>query len=200
MFPKMKERMETLINEINECRGRIRLIQGTEEMAQSIHYLRSGDKTINSYLEIGSAAGGTAYVFNKFFDIDTTVLIDDNCHATAGYRHDILIDIDYIEFIGNSQSKEAVAFVRNLDRMFDVVFIDGDHTYEGASADVVNYSPFVSPGGYLIMHDTVSAPGVKRVFEGVKNAGCFSVVEFYTGWCGTGIIKNAKTKQRRSAT
>ena len=149
--------------------GGINLQQIPEEIAQCISYLKDGDKTIKSYLEIGSAGGGTAYVFNKFFDINTTVLIDDNNHGDSKHRDGVLSDIDYVEFIGNSQSREAVEFVNNLNRTFDVVFIDGDHEYPGVSGDVINYSRFVAPGGYLILHDTVGAPGVRKVFNGEQN-------------------------------
>jgi predicted O-methyltransferase YrrM len=36
---------------------------------------------------------------------------------------------------------------------YDLIFIDGDHTYEGCLRDVVQYVPFVRPGGLFILHD-----------------------------------------------
>jgi len=174
--------------------GGIHLAQVPKEIAQCIDYIRNGDELIDSYLEIGSLAGGTAYVFDRFFDIDTMVLIDDNSREQSKLRDSILADVDYIEFIGNSQSREAFEFVNNLNRMFGVVFIDADHEYDGVSHDVMTYSRFVSPGGYLILHDTIGCPGVKRVFGGMKASGNFtSVVEFadYDHWrpCGIGVVK-----------
>lgn len=172
--------------------GGVCLQQVPSEIVNCIAYLKDGDKSIGSYLEVGSAAGGTAYIFDMFFDIDTMVLIDDNCLNASKYRDDILADVDRIEFIGNSQSKEAVEFVKNLNQTFDVVFIDGDHEYPGVSQDVVNYSKYVTPGGYLIMHDTATAPGVRRVFNGIKNSGEFaSIIEFVgvVPCCGIGVIK-----------
>lgn len=35
----------------------------------------------------------------------------------------------------------------------DLLFIDGDHTYEGVKADFQNYSPMVSKGGMVVFHD-----------------------------------------------
>jgi len=35
----------------------------------------------------------------------------------------------------------------------DLLFIDGDHSYEGCARDVMQYVPFVRPGGYFILHD-----------------------------------------------
>jgi len=36
---------------------------------------------------------------------------------------------------------------------FDVVFIDGDHSYEGVVADIEAYMPYVRDGGMLCGHD-----------------------------------------------
>jgi FkbM family methyltransferase len=36
---------------------------------------------------------------------------------------------------------------------YDVLIIDGDHSYAGVKADFVNYAPFVKRGGYIIVDD-----------------------------------------------
>lgn len=37
---------------------------------------------------------------------------------------------------------------------FDLIFIDGDHSFEGCLADVARYVPkYLKPGGYFILHD-----------------------------------------------
>jgi hypothetical protein len=38
-------------------------------------------------------------------------------------------------------------------RKLDLLFIDGDHTYEGVKADYELYSRFVRPGGVIAFHD-----------------------------------------------
>jgi predicted O-methyltransferase YrrM len=35
----------------------------------------------------------------------------------------------------------------------DLLFVDGDHSYEGCMADLVNWFPHVVPGGHIVMHD-----------------------------------------------
>ncbi len=35
----------------------------------------------------------------------------------------------------------------------DVCFIDGDHTYEGASGDIVGWLPHMRTGGFMAVHD-----------------------------------------------
>jgi predicted O-methyltransferase YrrM len=44
----------------------------------------------------------------------------------------------------------------------DLVFIDGDHSYEGVKLDVERFSPRVRPGGRCVFHDQ-DRPGVSRV-------------------------------------
>src|SRR5262249_7533872 len=36
---------------------------------------------------------------------------------------------------------------------FDVIFIDGDHSYEGVRSDIRHYAPLVRESGYLVMDD-----------------------------------------------
>lgn len=46
-------------------------------------------------------------------------------------------------------------------RRIDVLFIDGDHSYEGCKRDIEAWLPFVKEGGVLLFHDCdESSPGV----------------------------------------
>ena len=42
---------------------------------------------------------------------------------------------------------------------FDAVYVDGDHSYEVALADVVKYWQYVRPGGLMLVDDTVNNRG-----------------------------------------
>lgn len=35
----------------------------------------------------------------------------------------------------------------------DIVLVDGDHTYDGASGDILGWLPHIRPGGYIAVHD-----------------------------------------------
>jgi len=48
-----------------------------------------------------------------------------------------------------------------------LVFIDGDHTYEGARADYERWSELVSPGGDLLFHDAVDVGGYGNHYPGI---------------------------------
>ena len=51
---------------------------------------------------------------------------------------------------GNSRHPATIAAV---GKPFHFLYIDGDHRYEGALADVLNYTPLLVPGYCLAMHD-----------------------------------------------
>lgn len=53
--------------------------------------------------------------------------------------------------VGNSHLPETIAKVNG--KQYDILFIDGDHTYEGVKNDFEMYLPLVKPGGLILMHD-----------------------------------------------
>lgn len=59
-------------------------------------------------------------------------------------------------------SNEAV---KTWEAPIKVLFIDGNHTYEGCKDDWDNFSPFVVRGGWVFFHDCdATSPGVEKVF------------------------------------
>jgi predicted O-methyltransferase YrrM len=49
----------------------------------------------------------------------------------------------------------------------ELLFVDGDHTYEGARADYERWRNFVRPGGHLLFHDAVDTGRYGNVYPGV---------------------------------
>jgi predicted O-methyltransferase YrrM len=59
---------------------------------------------------------------------------------------------------------------------FDLVFIDGDHTLEGAQADMQNWGTRVRPGGVILFHDVQPRfPGVVSVFRSLDQQGSYRI-------------------------
>jgi predicted O-methyltransferase YrrM len=49
----------------------------------------------------------------------------------------------------------------------ELLFIDGDHSYDGAKADFERWQAFVRPGGHVLFHDAVDSGGYGNVYPGV---------------------------------
>ena len=52
-------------------------------------------------------------------------------------------------------------------RACELVFVDGDHSYEGARADYERWRALVAPGGHLLFHDAVDTHGYGNHYPGV---------------------------------
>jgi hypothetical protein len=59
-------------------------------------------------------------------------------------------------------SEEAAA---RLDAPVDMLFLDGDHTYEGVSADLRVWLPKLKAHAWLVLHDSGWAEGVQRAIR-----------------------------------
>jgi len=168
--------------------------QVPDEIAACIHAILSSGVKINNYLEIGAAAGGTVYLINHFLHPSTIVIIDDNHHPKAHLRPYILDGIHYEEIIGASQNVWPMV----SQTKFDLILIDGDHSYMGAKLDVINYLPFLTDGGYLMLHDSVCQEcwGVHLVVEELKQEPGLELVGEYISKkhprkCGIALFRKA---------
>jgi predicted O-methyltransferase YrrM len=48
----------------------------------------------------------------------------------------------------------------------DIIFIDTSHAYPDTRDEILAYAPRLAPGGCIVLHDSISAPGVRRsIFE-----------------------------------
>ena len=96
----------------------------------------------------------------------------------------------------NSYAPETVETVKEFlgeDGLFDLAFIDGDHTYEGVKKDWDCYSKLVRPGGVIILHDTVNQNvGVSQLWNEIDWPEKFNC-DWGTGrsnvTVGLGIVK-----------
>lgn len=62
------------------------------------------------------------------------------------------LNVESIRLIeGYSTDSHVQATVQ--DETFSLIYIDGDHTYEGVMNDLQSYAPKVQPGGFLVMDD-----------------------------------------------
>ena len=119
---------------------------------------RIGDLKPRFVCEIGTSAGGTLYLLSRASQADALivsvdVVIPSHTQAArakmAGKRQRV------VSIEGDSHSPETKdALVQELGgNLLDVLFIDGDHSYDGVRADFEQYAPLVRSGGIVALHD-----------------------------------------------
>ncbi len=79
-----------------------------------------------------------------------------------------------------------------VDQPVDFIFIDGDHTQGGCLADLMLFYPYVSVGGYIMLHDIYPDvchwDGPRYVIdEYIKNNPHFELTEIKTSPCNFGM-------------
>ncbi|HEV7396247.1 MAG TPA: class I SAM-dependent methyltransferase [Pyrinomonadaceae bacterium] len=110
--------------------------------------------------EIGSAGGGTTFLLTQAAAQDAVIVTID-LEFSRPRQEAIIRFASNTQRVfcleGNSHHPQMVREVRNcLDQQtLDVLYLDGDHSYEGIKTDFELYSPLVRPGGIIVFHDIV---------------------------------------------
>lgn len=143
--------------------GTIRPTQIKGEIQQLLEVVR--EMRPRRILEIGTANGGTLFLFCRVAAEDATIISVDlpggrfgggyakwrvglfEAFASEGQRLELIRD--------NSHDSRVRLRVESLlgGECLDFLFIDGDHTYEGVKSDFQMYSPLVKKGGLIAFHD-----------------------------------------------
>lgn len=121
-------------------------------------------------IEIGRYYGGSAFLFAVASDNDSVVTSID-----IAPQNDALLQIALTKnglahkvqlLVGDSPGVEA------RPDFYDLIFVDGDHSYEGVFKDYQHWKKAVRPGGHLIFHNaaagrlhTATAPGPFRLAQ-----------------------------------
>ncbi len=121
-------------------------------------------------LEIRTANGGTLFILSRLASRNATIISIDLPGGAFGGGYAFWRTPLYKAFKKskqklyllrtNSHSREAVEKIKNIlgGNKLDLIFIDGDHSYEGVKMDYEMYTPLVKPGGIIALHDIVPGP------------------------------------------
>jgi len=127
------------------------------------------------YLEIGAYAGASACLMLNNEKVKKVISVDlghpinqsevlKNIKSYMGHTN-----YNYTYVQGSSSSKKVLDDVKEIlkNETIDILFIDGDHTYNGVKNDFETYSVLVSKGGYIIFDDyhCKQSPEVKKYID-----------------------------------
>jgi predicted O-methyltransferase YrrM len=177
----------------------IRPLQIKEEITELLKIV--GKRKPRSVLETGTSRGGTLFLFSRVASSDATLITIDllgyarwrlplyKSFASTGQKLCILRMDSHKETTLNVIQKILSG------HPLDLLFIDGDHTYEGVKKDFEMYHKLVRSGGIIAFHDIVpglpkSVGGVPKFWDEIKRN--FHYTEHVKNWkqggCGIGVI------------
>lgn len=130
------------------------------------------DRTIKCFVEIGSSRGGSLAFYSYCLPEDCIMVgIDNRGVVTKDFFDIIKQNCSNVHIVnGNSHDVKTYDIVVDIiePHSIDFLHIDGDHTFEGVSADFNDYYELVSDNGIIVVHDIRSEPGVKKLWEDIK--------------------------------
>jgi cephalosporin hydroxylase len=144
------------------------------------------DKQEINYLEIGCFAGGSASLASSHWKKTRCFSVDIGYHEylPVGYLKSAEKNVNqfknpcssFVLIEGDSHANEIIDITRKkigeTGNLLDILFIDGDHDYNGVMEDFLNYSGLVDRGGYVIFDDYldwVYSPRVKHAVDNIVN-------------------------------
>ena len=136
-------------------------LQVYEEYLNLIYWVK-GFKPIN-ILEIGSR-GFSFFIISNFSEGKKVAVDLSNLEMRFKMG---MYGQDWKFFNGDSQTIEMKEKVRNFCPKYDLIFIDGDHSYEGVKTDFNLYKDLLSDRGVILFHDV----DPNHVFKGDLGGG-----------------------------
>jgi predicted O-methyltransferase YrrM len=161
-------------------------------------------------LEIGTGRGGTLFLLARAADERALLVSIDApegdaafCGRPAYKRRERLYAalgrpeqrIAYIAADSHEEETKARVQATLKGEPLDLLFIDGDHTFEGVEADYRMYAPLVRSGGLVAFHDIVPGPpeavgGVPDFWAQVRRPDSLEfVADRNQGCCGIGALR-----------
>ncbi len=104
------------------------------------------NKKIETYLEIGLREGALLHFMIKEMGLSGYGVTKVKEEINNKY----LSDIEKIIIFGNSQDEQIIKKVKELNNNYDLIFVDGDHSYKGVKSDYDNYKTICK---WMAFHD-----------------------------------------------
>ena len=195
-----------------ECE-RFQIQQKKQEFLTLLEYLDATMPIKNDCLEIGAYDGGTSVGFLNLFRNVVTV----DLKARQSWE---IIKKEYPHWLSvqaNTHNPKTLKFIKSINKRYDFIFIDGDHSAEGVEMDFLVYKQFLKPGGVVAFHDIVKSSyheenncyvhkfwadykdkykNLEVVYLGDEFSGLFASRVPTKQWGGIGIFLNVNPEVR----
>ncbi len=165
-----------------------------ENEARFLGFMAACSPATGVIVEIGSFKGRSTVMLAKVaghYGLGPIIAIDPHTHNLSLEHQGTPLPSTYEEFqsslrtAGVSEQVEvhraySTDISSNWKRQIRFLWIDGDHSYEGAKADFDGFSRFVSVNGVVALHDALNNfPGPIRVFvEDILRPNLFTATGF----------------------
>lgn len=104
-----------------------------------------------SYLEIGTNDGGSALAVLGTEFVYAATLVDNWCYGSSPSKvNEKLGEFSVVASICSGDSKEILP---KLKEKHDMIFVDGDHSAEGALFDMTESLRLLAPNGVMVVDD-----------------------------------------------
>ena len=137
----------------------LNIIEGySQQVPDQVADLIKLSKNSINVMEIGFNAGHSAELFLKNNPNLTLTSFDLGYHdyvATAKEYIDLFYPNRHTLILGDSTVTIPKYINENPDKTFDLIFIDGGHTYEVANADIENCRKLANKDTVVILDDTI---------------------------------------------
>lgn len=159
------------------------------------------DSGTRKLMEIGRCKGGTLFVLARACQNHSTIISVDLTRLSPIRTRMLRTFAENSRKIhlltADSHSPETLKMISETLQgdVLDVLFIDGDHSYDGVKCDFEMYAPLVRKGGLIAFHDIMEHPPEARCEVSVfwheiktQYKHLEIIEDREQGWAGIGVL------------